>query len=77
MWQLSFALPDEATAVALATQPPGEVLATIRARLVQSGWHDTVIELLDATDLLGCSDSFWAAPLYDALPPRPPPKGAR
>ena len=66
MWQLSIALPDEASAVALCGAGGAALLAEATRRT--AAWHTPVPQMLAAT----AAASVWGTPLYDraALPVR-------
>ena len=63
MWQLSFAVPSRAEAVALAARPPAALLE--HARAACGGWHAPVPALLAAT----AAATVWGTALFDRPPP--------
>jgi 2-polyprenyl-6-methoxyphenol hydroxylase-like FAD-dependent oxidoreductase len=62
MWQLSFAMENEAEARALAALSPASLLD--RCLLEVSGWHKPVEKLLRSTALSG-PHQIWSTPLFD------------
>ena len=62
MWQLSFAMENEAEARALSALPPEALLE--RCLLEVNGWHSPVEKILRSTALSG-PHQIWSTPLYD------------
>lgn len=62
MWQLSFALPDEESAIALCAGGSSALLREVRVRC--AGWHPPVAEMLATTD----EKTVWGTPLLDRAP---------